>query len=89
MQALPGAEIVSIEVHDRGYDRYLLHTRKYPRSLARLLGNGLTAAIKFGGNHKLGNLSRILARLLRAPVDQTYLGAFAQIQAIVRKRELA
>jgi SAM-dependent methyltransferase len=88
VQALDGAQIVSCERQDRGYDHALRRARltRFDRILFRAgqLGNSLC--------RRLGVRSPTLERAtigffraLGAPVDQTGGAALAQIQIIARK----
>jgi SAM-dependent methyltransferase len=83
---LPGAEVVSIKLQDKGYDRRRLQFAAYPRPMAKTLARGLGLLIKLGGRIGLGTAAESIARLLRVPTDQTQNGAVAQIQALVRKK---
>jgi len=89
VRRLDGAEIVSCERHDQGYDhtlrksritsleRLLFRTQRLCRGVLRRLG---------GGSSALDQLTRRIFTLLGAPVDQTDGAALAQIQVIARKR---
>ena len=85
MGSLNNAELVSMDVHDVGYDRRLLSTRPWPRKVAvigamlRLLA--VLILRKFGAKTD----PQFVWRLLGLPIDQTLGDATAQIQAIVRK----
>lgn len=88
MQELPDAEIVSIKAHNHGYDRRFLHSFVYPHFLGSVLARGLGFVIELGSRCKVDDLGKGIARLLQIPIDQTQKGAFAQIQAIVRRKEV-
>ena len=81
---LAGAELVSTEVQDNGYDRSLLHFDHRPSLLRRAV------AWVYWGLRRRFHLSvgRLERWLRRSPgVDQTLRpGVLAQIQTIVRKR---
>jgi SAM-dependent methyltransferase len=88
VRRLDGAEIVSCERQDQGYDhrlrksritlleRLLFRTQQLCRGLIRRLG----------GPSAWDRLTRRIFTLLGAPVDQTDGPALAQIQVIARKR---
>jgi SAM-dependent methyltransferase len=91
LQALPGAEVVDLCIQDHGYDRRLQRFGVSPlgralwwlswrrRAVTRRLGRYVLSP---------GILDRWcerIERLLGKPVDQTWTGALAQIQAVVRK----
>ena len=83
-RSLPASEIVSIQLHDHGYDRErLVHGTRTPTK-------GLAGFIR-RVCMKLASRSQIARDAFRdipernSPVDQTMLGALAQIQCIVRK----
>lgn len=84
---LPDSEIVSMKLQDTGYNRRLLKI-SYPHSIAKALGQTISLLIRLGSRIGVGSIGRFLAALLRAPVDQTQNGALAQIQVVVRKRNV-
>ncbi len=83
-RALPGGELVKLELQDQGYDRRLL---RHGQSLVRLgAGWGLRQVRKAGARvpWKFPVLTRLLGRL--AAVDQTLRDdVVAQIACIVRR----
>lgn len=85
--ALPGAEIVSAEVHDQHYDRALMLA---PGAFRRRKVWWLRAAKSFGGRvpgvgAKLKRWAEDRAVRSGVPLDQTTREALAQIQVIARK----
>ena len=86
MKQLPGSDVVSIKLHDFGYDRRFLQPPVLPHRLAQLLARHFGFAIKIGAQFNAAWLGKFLAWILRVPIDQTQQDALAQIQAIVRKR---
>ncbi|MCE0498357.1 MAG: class I SAM-dependent methyltransferase, partial [Methylacidiphilales bacterium] len=86
-QSLPGGELISLQLQDRGFDRRLLgFGENQPDLFIRLLANFYGKAVRFFGHQRLIRIYRILA--VYFPVDQTVepLNAQAQIQFIVKKR---
>jgi SAM-dependent methyltransferase len=83
---LPGCEIISAELQDRGYDRSL--QRKFgdkQRTIRRL--NRIYRVVKrIPRSRRLLLLVQRLAFLCGAGVDQTLGDAVAQIQVVARKR---
>jgi SAM-dependent methyltransferase len=90
-RSLPGGEIVSLQLQDRGYDRRMMSFGKAPRSwFIRLLGNFyFEIAPKLFGKNRFKDLRRFLATY--HAVDQTVdsSNTQAQIQLIVKKSESA
>lgn len=86
MKQLPNADIISIKRCDHGYDRRYLHSFVYPNGLGRLLARCLGFAIKRSA--RFARFGRSVAMFLRIPIDQTQGDTLAQIQAIVRKKEM-
>jgi SAM-dependent methyltransferase len=92
--ALPGANVVSVEVHDQGYDYSLMSNKdtvKNPRPLlplkvARKLLRGISKpfpSLRIQLTHWIENLYFDRYGL---PVDQTSRDALAQIQVIAQKQ---
>jgi SAM-dependent methyltransferase len=85
VKSLPNAEIVAISPHSYAYDLAIYENRTKSRLFAKAL---------MWLSKKLTKLSRLastsfdvrLPRWLGVPIDQTALGALAQIQFIVRKK---
>jgi hypothetical protein len=85
VKSLPNAEIVAISPHSYAYDLAIYKNRTKSRLFAKAL---------MWLSKKLTKLSRLasisfdvrLPRWLGVPIDQTALGALAQIQFIVRKK---
>ncbi len=89
-QSLPGGQILSLQLQDRGYDRNLMSFGKKDRDFfVGLTGKIYGIARKFVGENHLLGMRRLLA--MYYPVDQTgeYFNAQAQIQLIVKKQESA
>lgn len=86
-RSLPGGEIVSLQLQDRGYDRRLARfgVTKRPLVLRPIGKLYFDIAPKFIGKNGLRPLRRFLAGYY--PVDQTveYPNVQAQIQLIVKK----
>lgn len=84
--SLPGGQLVSLQLQDRGYDRSLMSFGKQSAGLAaKLLAKVYGLASRFMDASKLVGLRRYL--MAYYPVDQTS-GAYAaqaQIQLIVKK----
>lgn len=87
--ALPGAEIVSAQRQDAGYD----HALKFPDGLTpkRQVRHPLKLALSIGKRIPFAHdrLERYIRRRMLAhgyPCDQTRYDALAQIQVIVRKQ---
>lgn len=94
LDALPGAEILEIEVQDQGYDHTLRRRVGWRGRHLHNLGNRRSAAMgRFLGTSKMVRaLDSLLTRfefLLGRPVDQTGGDALAQIQAVIRKTPAA
>jgi SAM-dependent methyltransferase len=89
---LPDAEVVSARIQDDGYDRGLMLTRinRWNRMLYRLERRRrrlLEALSRRGvGTASVDRYCDQLERRFGKPVDQTYRGALAQIEVVVRKR---
>jgi SAM-dependent methyltransferase len=87
---LPGGEIQSIQLEDRGYERRLLSFgSKRPNLLSRVMGRIYVLLRKMCSESSLLDLRRFLAAYY--PLDQTAYPyeAQAQIQLIVRKDNAA
>ena len=85
-RSLPGGEIQSLQLQDRGYDRRLLcFGSKRPNLLSKLMGRLYVVLSKTCSESSLLDLRRLLAPYY--PVDQTShpYRAQAQIQLIVKK----
>lgn len=82
VNSLPFSEIVSIQLHDAGYDRSRLVYGPITLSVSQRAIRKLYKKIG-GGMHWR---SRWLESTFPQPIDQTLTGALAQIQVIVRKR---
>ncbi|MDB4915867.1 MAG: methyltransferase family protein [Gemmatimonadetes bacterium] len=82
---LPGAELIDVRLHDRGYDRTCLCQRPCPRVRAVIFRSIRWHALEV--LRTLGIRARLhwFAPLFRVPIDQTVGDALAQIQVIVRK----
>lgn len=91
VEALAGAEVVSAEVQDAGYDHSLKRTGPpagRPRRLLFRIGREGRRVLRRMGLHRTG-IWRLLERALcraEVPVDQTMGVALAQIQVVARKR---
>lgn len=86
-RSLPGGELISLELQDRGYDRSMLSFGKNkPTLLIRLLAKIHGFLTKRTDESRLKNLRRILVPYY--PLDQTSDSgnAQAQIQLIVKKK---
>jgi len=89
VQGLNGAQVISCDRHDTGYDykqmrvnlsirdRILFRTQQKSKAVFRRLG--------MVGN-SLNKVTRKFFALLGMPVDQTLGSALAQIQVIARKK---
>jgi SAM-dependent methyltransferase len=85
IRTLENTECISITEQSNGYDRALLDfskgkTREQARRRMRL-ANKIAKVFK----PLISNSDLFFAKLLKAPVDQTGVGALAQIQIVLRK----
>lgn len=89
VQALPNADLISLELQDHGYDRTLQSTfpprPMKPRGWPMKLGRSLAKRIPFFGADLALRIDRYLLLTKGIPIDQTRLGALAQIQVVLRK----
>jgi SAM-dependent methyltransferase len=88
LSSLPDSEVVSIETQTHGFDPALKLSRAMSRPeaigkiwLAKKFSKITKPLLKLGPEK--------LLKMMKGPVDQTALGALAQIQFIVRKRPSA
>lgn len=85
-QSLPGGELVSLQLQDRGYDRRLMsYGQNQPDYFIRLLAKFYHHFVAILGAQRLIRIRRLLVSYY--PIDQTWEGmnAQAQIQLIVKK----
>jgi SAM-dependent methyltransferase len=86
VRMLPDAEIVSVEIHDQGYDYRLQgRGRRHLSGLRRLATRLVRSRRDASHRRRWSRLLRLLAAL-GTPVDQTAGFALAQIQIVARKR---
>jgi SAM-dependent methyltransferase len=87
MTSLRGAEIISAEVQDRGYDHSLRGSGRMHPKFLRKLGRWLVRTKRTSRfvERPAGLCLRMLAAL-GCPIDQTQGAALAQIQIVARKR---
>jgi SAM-dependent methyltransferase len=90
--ALSDAELISAEVHDRGYNR-TLQAKGFPKRGSLWEVYRIARAIQYRmlrvgvqRQHSIWNALLRAQRRIGLPVDQTLGDALAQIQIIVRKR---
>src|SRR5215831_16141393 len=93
VQTLPNCEVAELSLQDHGYD-YSLRDAVRPISRGALLASGvrkwiMQKLIEIGvpGILHLERLFALVERRFGIPVDQTRLGAVAQIQVVLRKRD--
>lgn len=90
LEALPNAELVSLELQDQGYDRSLQSMYPprpiKPRGWRMRLVRSIAKRLPFVGLDAARRIDRYLLVTNGLPIDQTRWGALAQIQAVVRKR---
>ena len=85
-QSLPGGELISLQLQDRGYDRrFLSFGQNQPDYFIRLVAKFYSHFVGLLGEQRLIRIQRMLVSYY--PVDQTMppLNAQAQIQLIVKK----
>lgn len=87
-ESLPGAQVVSAEIQDRGYNHSMKSFRR--RNIARVQGKVFRFAARVRRFGRFGEFliygANKAAFLLGAPVDQTLGGALAQIEIVIRKK---
>lgn len=86
-RALPDAEILSVRLQDRGYDRRILFPGAWPRWLAKLCYMVIFRLDFYIASRRpwFAVVLRTACRWLRLPVDQTLGNAVAQILLVARK----
>jgi hypothetical protein len=92
VETLPDCEVLEITLQDRGYDYSLCDEVRPISSLARLLSNlrkwitQKLLEIRAPGILHIERLFAFTERWFGIPIDQTRLGAVAQIQVVLHKR---
>jgi SAM-dependent methyltransferase len=93
VEKLPNCDVIEITVQDHGYDHSLRDEVRPVSPLARLISDQrkrVTGKLREKGVPGTLILERLFGHIERqcgVPIDQTRLGAVAQIQVVLRKRQ--
>jgi SAM-dependent methyltransferase len=93
VETLPDCDVIEMEVQDQEYDHTLRDEVRSVPPWARLISDQrkrVTGKLREKGVPAMLHLEHLFGRIERrfgVPVDQTRLGAVAQIQVVLRKRQ--